>query len=117
MPNFITPRAEGERMDMVEMMVEKSRQEFEYRVLNNPAELAIRVGEWLTNLGLSASWSAQQAARADASFTDLNIAAGHAERLREFGEAFDELFLTDAGRVAWARFIDDNANRRAASGA
>lgn len=112
MPNFITPRAEGERMDMTEFMVEKSRQEVEYRVLNNPVELLDKFGQWLQDLGLSYGWAAQQAARAEASFTDQHICERYKERVDLFVLAFDELFLTESGKRLWALFIDDQANRK-----
>lgn len=113
MPNFITPRAEGERMDMVEFMVEKSRQEVEYRLLNNPSELLIRFGEWAQNLGLSYGWAAQQAARPDASFSDIHVCEAHKARVDSFVLAFDEWFVSAAGRDLWTMFINDMANRKA----
>ena len=113
MPSFITPRTEGERMDLAEVMVEKSRQEVEYKLLNNPVELLDKFGTWTQNLGLAYGWAAQQAARPDASFTDMNVCERHKERVDLFVSAFDELFLTDAGKGLWSLFVDDLANRKA----
>lgn len=113
MPNFLTPRTEGERMDLVEFMVERSRQEVEHRMLTNPVELLSKFGTWTQDLGLSYGWAAQQAARPDASFTDLNICERHKDRVDLFVTAFDELFLTEAGKALWALFVDDLANRKA----
>ena len=112
MPNFTTPRAEGERMDMAEIMLEASKQRVEQKLLNNPILRCLKTAQFIENCANAAAWSAAQSIREDATFTDELVAERDQIRLNMILAWLDEQPLTEAGRSVWCMVRDDMANAK-----